>query len=68
MPCYEKKSEKRTQISLIDISRAYFNAKLDPGVETYVQFPEEDADCENMCAKLVRHMYGTRAAADGWQE
>ena len=21
-----------------------------------------------MCAKLVRHMYGTRAAADGWQE
>ena len=67
-PCYEKKSEKRTQISLIDISRAYFNAKLDPGVETYVQLPEEDADCGSMCAKLVRHMYGTRAAADGWQE
>ncbi len=67
-PCYEKTSEKRTQISLIDISRAYFNAKLDPGVETYVQLLEEDADCASMCAKLVRHMYGTRAAADGWQE
>ena len=67
-PCYEKSWGKMTQISLIDISRAYPNAKLDPGVETYVQLPEEDADSGNMCAKLVRHMYGTRAAADGWQE
>jgi len=67
-PCYDPVSGKRTQISLVDISRAYFNAKLDPGVETYVQLPAEDEDADRMCAKLVRHMYGTRAAADGWQE
>jgi len=52
----------------MDISRAYFNAKLDPGDLTYVQLPEEDKDCESKCGRLVRHMYGTRAAADGWQE
>ena len=67
-PCYDPKSERRTQISLLDISRAYFNAKLDPGVETYVQLPQEDEDHGDMCAKLICHMYGTRPAADGWQE
>ena len=67
-PCYDPYSERRTQISLMDISRAYFNAKLDPGVMTYVQLPQEDKDHEDQCARLVRHMYGTRAAADGWQE
>jgi len=67
-PCYDPHSERRTQISLMDVSRAYFNAKLDPGVMTYVQLPEEDKDHEDQCARLVRHMYGTRAAADGWQE
>ena len=63
-PC----SERRTQISLIDISRAYFNAKVDEDVPTFVALPPEDADHGVLCAKLLRHMYGTRAAADGWQE
>ncbi len=58
-PCYDPRSEGRFQISMADISRAYFNAKLDPGVNTYVQLPPEDKDSEEMCAKLVRHMYGT---------
>ena len=61
-------SETRTQIGLMDISRAYFNAKLDDDMETYVQLPQEDPDCLTSCARLLRHMYGTRAAADGWQE
>ena len=52
---------------MMDISRAYFNAKLDPGVLPYVQLPEEDKDHDSQFAPLVRHMYGTRAAADGWQ-
>ena len=30
--------------------------------------PNEDPNCQNMCALLARHMYGTRCAADGWQE
>ena len=67
-PCRDPKSEERTQILLLDISRAYFNARLDPGQQTYVQLPSEDPEAGHMCAKLLRHMYGTRAAADGWQE
>ncbi len=62
------KSEQRTQISVIDISRAYFNAAKDPdGDPTYVDLPSEDADkAKGLCGLLQVHMYGTRAAADGW--
>ena len=67
-PCYDPSSERRTQIGMMDISRAYFNAKVDDGTHTYVQLPPEDSDHGVLCAKLLRHMYGTRAAADGWQE
>ena len=67
-PDLNPKSPTRTQISTLDISRAYFNAKKDPNDVTYVQLPEEDEDWETKVAKLVYHMYGTRGAADGWQE
>ena len=53
---------------MMDISRAYFNAKTDPDSPTYVALPPEEEDSDHMCALLKRHMYGTRAAADGWQE
>ena len=66
--CRDPNSEQRTQISLMDISRAYFNAKVDEDVPTFVQLPPEDPDAGVLCGKLLRHMYGTRAAADGWQE
>ena len=64
----EAESEWRTQISIIDISRAYFNAKKSMDVDpTYVELPEEDpAKASGMCGLLKVHMYGTRAAADGW--
>ena len=67
-PCYDPASERRIQISLVDIARAYFNATKDEDDETYVDLPKEDEDHEQCCAKLLRHMYGTRSAADGWQE
>ena len=67
-PCYDPRSERRMQLSFLDIARAYFNAKVDADAKTYVQLPPEDADSGKMCAELLRHMYGTRAAADGWQE
>ena len=36
-------SEMRTQVSVIDISRAYFNAVKDPEVDpTYVELPRVD--------------------------
>ena len=67
-PIRDPKSHKRMQVSFVDIARAYFNAKVDEGESTYVALPPEDKDHEEKCARLVRHMYGTRAAADGWQE
>ncbi len=60
-------SEKRTQISVIDIKRACFNARIDDEQPTYVELPAEDPDkTRGMCARLLVHMYGTRRAGDGW--
>ena len=68
-PVWDPSSPHRAQISLVDIKRAYFNAQVDPSdPPTFVQLPPEDADHATMVAKLLRHMYGTRMAADGWQE
>ena len=68
-PVWDPSSPRRAQISLVDIKRAYFNAKVDPAdPPTFVQLPPEDADHETMVARLLRHMYGTRMAADGWQD
>ena len=66
----EANSERRTQISAIDISRAYFNASMDETSEpTYVMLPpEHPGQAEGYCGLLRKHMYGTRAAADGWQQ
>ena len=66
--CRQSESEERTQLLILDIARAYFNAKVDDEMPTYVQLPPEDPDAGVLCAELLRHMYGTRAAADGWQE
>jgi len=59
-------SELRTQISFIDISRAYFCAATDPADPTYVELPREDPDHGVKVGLLLKHMYGTRKAADGW--
>ena len=68
-PDWDPGSETRMQISLIDVKRAYFNAQVDPAEpETFVQLPQEDPEHDSMCGLLIKHMYGTRAAADGWQE
>ena len=61
-------SERRIQISAVDISRAYFNAEIDPEKPTYVALPAEDPDSRTRCGLLKKHMYGIRAAADGWQQ
>ena len=59
--------KERLQISLIDISRAYFNARTKDEDPVYVELPREDEDFgEGLCGKLLVHMYGTRRAADGW--
>lgn len=66
--CRDPKSEKRCQVSFVDISRAYFNAPTDPKDPCYVALPGEDEDFgKDLCGLLLRHMYGTQKAAEGWQ-
>ena len=52
-------SEQRIQISFIDVSRAYFNAKLDPEADPlYVELPHEDPDkARDMVGMLLVHLY-----------
>ena len=60
-------SEDRTQLSFIDVARAYFCAATDPNDPTYVELPDEHpGKAQGLCGKLLKHMYGTRKAADGW--
>ena len=67
--CLEPTSEERMQISLVDISRAYFNAKIDQQHPTFVELPPEHPMAgRGLCGRLQRHMYGTRHAAQGWQD
>jgi hypothetical protein len=62
-------SERRTQLSAIDISRAYFNASTEGSEPTYVALPpEHPGHAKGLSGLLLKHMYGTRAAADGWQQ
>ena len=69
VPNVDPKSEKRTQISFIELKRPYFNAEVDQdGLHVFVNLPAEDPDSGRMRALLLRHTYGTRIAADGWQE
>ena len=53
---------------MVDISRAYFNAKTGEDDPIYVQLPPEVGAPPGMCGLLRRHMYGTRRAAEGWQD
>ena len=55
------------QVSLVDISRAYFHARTDENKPLFVELPPEDPDHgKELCGRLNVHMYGTRPAADGW--
>ena len=63
-PCWDPESEHRTQLMLIDISRAHFIAKTSDDDPIYVEMPAEAEAPPGMCALLRRHMYGTRRAAE----
>ena len=67
-PCRDPSSELRTHISLVNIPRAYFDARLDEDSPTFGQLPPKEVDAGVLCAKLLRRMCGTSAAGDGWQE
>ena len=65
---WEPTSPDRNQLSFVDISRAYFNAFVDPSEPTFVELPAEAGAPAGTCARLRRHMYGTQKAAEGWQD
>ena len=59
----------RLQIAMIDIKRAYFNAKVDDNCPICVELPPEDPMSGQVkCGCLNRHLYGTRGAAAGWED
>ena len=58
-PCWDPTSENRSQLLMIVISRAYFNAKTDEEDPTWVGLPNEMGADPGMCGLLRRHMYGT---------
>ena len=53
--------DPRRQVTLVDISRAYFNAKI--GRKVYVELPPEAGYGNNFIGELDKRMYGTRDAA-----
>ena len=53
------------KIEFMDIKRAFFHATARR--EVYVELPQEDAQ-EGMCGMLKKSMYGTRDAAQNWEE
>ena len=53
------------EISLVDISRAYFNANINRTV--YVELPPEAGAPPGSVGVLEKCMYGTRDAAQGWE-
>ena len=65
--CRDGRSPNRIQLSLMDITLAYVNAKCDTAKPTFVELPVEDRDYRSTCGLLLKHMYGT-PAADGWQQ
>ena len=68
-PDWDPNSPNRPQVSLVDVKGAYFNGAIDRRDKpTFVDLPAEEPDHGSLCGQLLRHMYGTRGAADGWQE
>ena len=56
------------QLSFVDISRAYFNACVDPDEPTFVELPPEAGAPPGTFGRLRPHMYGIQRAAEGWQD
>ncbi len=57
--------DERRQVTLVDISRAYFNALICRLV--HVEVPPQAGCSKDLVGQLVKCMYGTRDAAQGWQ-
>ena len=58
------RKQQGVKLDFIDVRRAYFHAKAKR--EVFVELPPEDAE-EGMCGRLLKSMYGTRDAAQNWE-
>jgi hypothetical protein len=58
--------DARKQVTLVDISRAYFNAVIKRRV--FVELPPEAGLGRGVVGELLKCMYGTRDAAQGWEQ
>ena len=68
-PIWEPDHPNWVQLSSINATRLHFNAKIDQGDKpTFVALLSEQPDCASMCGQRLRYTYGTRGAADVWQE
>lgn len=65
---WDPTANDRVRVSLIDMSREYFNAHTGPDRPTYDDLPPELGAPEGTRGRLNRHMYGARHAAEGWHE
>ena len=61
---FKKGSNESMKLDFIDVRRAYFHAKVKR--KLYVQLPPEDYE-PGMCGCLNKAMYGTRDAAQNWE-
>ena len=61
-------TDKQQVVCIVDVRRAYFYAPVRRRV--YVELPPEDwqEGDENMCGRLQQSLYGTRDAAQNWEE
>ena len=59
------KEQQGMKLEFIDIRRAFFHAEARRKV--YVELPEEDMET-GKCGRLNKSMYGTRDAAQNWEE
>ena len=63
-PVWATLSPHRAKLSFIDVKRAYFKAKVDSeAAPCFVELPPKHPDKGEMCAELLRHMYGKEARA-----
>ena len=60
--CSDPASENRTQLLMIEISRAYFNAKTDEEDPTYVELPNEMGADPGMWIATTSHVRYTASS------
>ena len=62
---WDQNVHQRVQLSFIDVKRAKIDRVAAPW---FGGLPPQDPGRDKFSGELLRHIYGTRPAADGWEE